>query len=103
MKHSGILEQIVELGLELQYAKQLSSILPDMCDISGSLENKESWNIYISDGKIQAGPFTKEECELLIDKDVLTEESLIWMPRMSNWELAKNVPIINKLFLLKKK
>ena len=47
MKHNGILEQIVEIGLELQYAKQLSSILPDMCDISGSLENKESWNIYI--------------------------------------------------------
>ena len=42
MKHNGILEQIVELGLELQYAKQLSSILPDMCDISGSLENNNT-------------------------------------------------------------
>lgn len=103
MKHNDMLEQIVELGLGLQFAQQLSGILPNICDWSGSSENEESLNLYVSDGKIQAGPFSEKECSLLIDKEILTGESLIWMPKMSNWELAKNVPVINKLFLLKSK
>lgn len=103
MKHNNMLEQIVELGIGLQFTQQLSSILPNICDSSGSSENEDSWNLYMSDGKIQAGPFSEKECCLLIDNEVLIEDSLIWMPKMSNWELAKNVPVINKLFLLKKK
>lgn len=50
----------------------------------------------------QVGPLNTAELTKLIDNDSIQENSLVWRPGMSGWQMACNVPEINKIFLLNK-
>lgn len=49
----------------------------------------------------QAGPLTVDELTRLIDRDVIDGETLMWRAGLSGWMLAKNIPEVYKLILLK--
>ena len=51
---------------------------------------------------LQAGPLNEAEVTKLIQKSDIGENTLMWTPGMSGWQMACNIPEINKLMLLNK-
>lgn len=51
----------------------------------------------------QAGPLNTAEMTKLIANGSITDNTLVWHPGMSGWQMACNVPEINKIILLSPK
>lgn len=49
----------------------------------------------------QAGPLTDEEVQLMIGRDLIGCDTLMWRAGMTGWKVAKDIPEIYKLILLK--
>lgn len=50
----------------------------------------------------QVGPLNTAELTKLIDNGSVMDNTLIWRPGMPGWQMACNIPEINKIFLLNK-
>lgn len=53
------------------------------------------------DGR-QAGPMNTHELETLVGRGLIEDNTLVWRPGMNAWQMACNVPEINKMILLGK-
>lgn len=56
---------------------------------------------YIVKDERLAGPLNESEISRLVDNDSISGDTLCWRPSMNTWKFAKDIPEINKLFLLK--
>ena len=48
----------------------------------------------------QTGPFSDSEMNILISKGILTPDTLCWRPGLTAWKFAKDIPDVNKIFVL---
>ncbi len=51
---------------------------------------------------LQVGPLNEAEVTKLVQKGDIGENTLLWAPGMSAWQMACNIPAINKIMLLNK-
>jgi hypothetical protein len=107
MSDNSMFDKIVEFGMGMTVARQI----PQMMDVAMSQVNQPTANtppeikadvanVFIANNNQQAGPFSDAEIKQLISNGVLTQNTLVWMPKMPQWMPASQVPAINKLFLL---
>lgn len=105
MSDNSMFDKVVEFGMGMTMVRQM----PQMMDMVMPQQQNAATppviqpdiaNVYIANNGQQAGPFTEAEVKQLMNNGVLTPETMVWMPNMSQWMLANHVPAINKLFLL---
>ncbi len=49
---------------------------------------------------LQVGPLSDAEVKILVQRGRITENTLVWREGMTAWQLAQNVPEINKMIIL---
>jgi hypothetical protein len=99
-------DKVVEFGMGMTMVRQM----PQMMDMAMPKQTQNNTtppvirpdiaNVYIANNRQQAGPFSELEVKQLMNNGVLTPNTMVWMPNMSQWMPACQVPAINKLFLL---
>lgn len=55
---------------------------------------------YIVENEHVAGPFNESELIRLIEKSLVRNDTFCWSPGMNGWNLAEDIPEVNKLILL---
>lgn len=55
---------------------------------------------YIVHDEKVAGPFSEHQLDELIRKGIVGKKTFCWMPGQPQWNLAENIPQVNKLLLL---
>lgn len=65
-----------------------------------SQHESKKLQIYAFIDGYQTGPMSKAEIKTLINKGIITNSTLVWMPLMRQWEKASNIPFVNKWLLL---
>lgn len=106
MSDNSMFDKVVEFGMGMTMVRQM----PQMMDMAMSQQQPNNTtppairpdiaNVYVANNGQQAGPFSEPEVKQLMSNGVLTPETMVWMPNMSQWMPACQVPAINKLFLL---
>lgn len=107
MFNGDFIEKMMALGIGLGVMKQMPNMF-DGCipnfnqskDSQPPAINNNSEIVYMAVDGQQIGPLSTDELKKLILNDMLTTETLVWMPGMSQWMPAKSVPNVHKLFLL---
>ena len=113
MEDSGnFIEKMLELGIGLSMVKQMPEMLDGILPESGdSVSPPQTTNVppplqksdtYLVIDKAQAGPFSDEEITKLIKAGCVEADTLVWKPGMASWLPAKQVPDIQRLFVLAK-
>lgn len=106
MADETMFDKIVEFGMGMTMARQIPQMMDMAMPHPQNVGNTppeiktDVSNVYIANNGQQAGPFTESEVKQLINNGVISQTTLIWMPKMPQWALANQVPAINKLFLL---
>lgn len=107
------IDRLVEFGLGVGLAQQMVNTMNHTMNSmqvagvnAGTTGQKpgipaadSAWYAAI-DGRT-AGPLTETELKSLVNRDVITESTLLWCPGMTAWKFGKDIPLINKLLLLK--
>ena len=62
--------------------------------------NHTGWYAVINNR--QAGPLNNAEVIKLIQNDDIEDNTLMWRPGMKGWQMACNIPEINKVMILNK-
>lgn len=106
MSDNSMFDKVVEFGMGMTMVRQM----PQMMDMAMPQQKQNNptppairsdiENVYIANNGQQAGPFSEPEIKQLMNNGVLTPETMVWLPNMSQWMPACQVPAINKLFLL---
>lgn len=60
--------------------------------------NNPQWYAVV-DGR-QLGPLNEAELEKLVVRKDVTDDTLMWRPGMKGWQMACNIPEVNKLMIL---
>ncbi|MCQ2256977.1 MAG: DUF4339 domain-containing protein [Bacteroidaceae bacterium] len=104
---SSMFEKMMEMGMSMtvmsQIPQMMNGMMPNVQKPVASpppLNENQNEETYLAIDGRQAGPFSNSELVALINKGVLTENTLVWKANMSQWTVAKNVPQVNKLLLL---
>lgn len=114
------LDKLVEFGMGIGIATQMMNtmnhviantsvpgvginpgITPNPIPCNYKPQNVAMMPFYIVKDDRVAGPLSTSEVSLLVDKDVITLDTLCWRYGMNAWKFAKDIPEINKLLLLK--
>jgi len=100
------LDRLVEFGMGMAVAQQMVKTMNESMTnmhISGAMntmEKPEQKFFYaMIEGK-QAGPFSEQELARLITEKKVVKETYIWMPSLSNWKMAEQIPEVLKLVAL---
>ncbi len=109
---ANFIEKMLELGIGLSMVKQMPEILDGCVPKSGdSIMPSQNSNIppplqtagvYVVVDNAQAGPFSDEEMLKLIKAGCVETDTLVWKTGMASWLPAKQVPDIQRLFVLAK-
>lgn len=109
------IDRLVEFGMGLGLAQQMVNTMNQTMNSMkvagvnagttgqqndiGSRPTDSQWYAAI-DGR-QAGPLSEHDLETLVSRGLIDDTTLVWHPGMNGWQLACNVPLLNKLMLLK--
>jgi hypothetical protein len=100
------INKLVEFGLGMGIAQQMVRTMNEaMANMKtpGTFSNYSPLqvsNYYVLIDNDQLGPLSEQEVMKLILDGKLKKEDFVWQPGMPNWDLAKKVSEINKLFSL---
>lgn len=102
---NSIFDKMIEMGMGLTIANQIprmmNSAMPSQQNTQGPPPIAQNGlQIYASINGSQAGPFSEPELITLIQKGMITKDTLIWKQGMSSWGQANQVPEVGKLLLL---
>jgi hypothetical protein len=100
------INRLVEFGMGMAVAKQMVKTMnQSMTEMHvpgamNSIEKKQEIFFYaMIEGK-QAGPFSEKELMHLIAEKKVVKETYVWMPSLSNWKMAEQVPKVLRLVAL---
>lgn len=108
MIDDDFLEKMMELGLGLSVIRQMPQIMEGIMPNTKhspvqttppSLNSKDALTYIAVEGK-QVGPLTEKELATLCKNGIITADTLVWMPNLTNWAKADEVPLIKKILLL---
>lgn len=100
------LDRLVEFGMGMTIAQQMVKTMnQSMTNMHvpgamNSMEKQQQQFFYaMIEGK-QAGPFSEKELARLIAEKKVVKETYVWMPSLSNWKMAEQIPEVLKLVAL---
>ena len=100
------IDRLVEIGMGMTIAQQMIKTMNESMThmhIPGAMNSIESpkqlFFYAMIEGK-QAGPFSEQEITRLIGESKVSKETYIWMPSLSNWKMAEQIPEVLKLVAL---
>lgn len=107
MIDDNFLEEMMKLGIGMSVIRQMpnmmESCMPQLSKPQTAtpppLQKTESVTYIAVNGR-QVGPLNDSELKTLIANGILTDNTLVWAPQLTQWTLAKCVPSIQKLMLL---
>jgi len=94
------------MGMGMAMANQIPRMMNSvMSDPNGGGQNPPPINgtgiqLYASINGSQCGPFNEQEVISLIQRGLLTNQTLVWKAGMKNWTMANQVPEVGKYLLL---
>lgn len=108
------IDRLVEFGMGMGLAQQMVNTMNQTMNsmqvagvnagttgqqaMAPHMKVPNQWYVAV-DGR-QAGPLTDIELKELVKAKKVEENTLVWRPGLTAWQLACNVPELNKLFLL---
>jgi hypothetical protein len=101
------IEKLMEFGMSMAIAQQMMQTMnhalnnmqtPQFSNLSMPLAAQIMYYALVND--IPQGPFTESEINNFIITKSIDEDTLIWNKELPGWMAAKQVPVINKLFLI---
>ena len=104
------IDRLVEFGLSLGIATQMANSMNASLQamqipgagnpmMSNALAEDQPLLYVVLDGK-SVGPLATSELSRLIAEKLVTKETYVWKPGMSDWKLAENVPEVLRLVAL---
>lgn len=100
------IDRLVEFGMGMAVAQQMVKTMNESMTnmyVPGAMnpmEKSEQKFFYaMIEGK-QAGPFSEQELARLIAEKKVVKETYIWMPSLTNWKMAEQIPEVLKLVAL---
>lgn len=100
------INRLVEFGMGMAVAQQMVKTMNESMTnmyVPGAMNQmekaKEKFFYAIIEGN-QAGPFSEQEMARLILEKKVSKETYIWMPSLSNWQMAEQIPEVLKLVAL---
>ena len=100
------MDRLLEFGLGMSIAQQMVKSMNETMSnmhVPGAMnpmgQVKHSLFYDVVEGN-QVGPLSESELSRLITEKKVAKETHVWMPGMSNWQLAENVPEVLKLVAL---
>lgn len=112
MLDDNFIEKMMELGIGMSIMSQMPNMMGGcMSKNMGNTSNQSFQQIppsmsnntastYIAVNGQQAGPLSEEELKLLEENKMITDDTLVWTPQMTQWTPAKLVPAVSKLLML---
>lgn len=102
---NNIFDKMIEMGMGMTIANQIprmmNSVMPNQQNSTTPPPISQSVNqLYAVINGNQAGPFSEQEFSTLIQKGLITKETLVWKTGLKNWVQATQVPEVGKLLLL---
>lgn len=104
---NSIFDQMIEMGMGMTMAREMSRMteqaLHSTYQHAGQTPPpiaQPTVQLYASINNTQAGPFSEQEFITLIQKGLVTGNTLVWKPGLSNWVTATQLPEVGKLLLL---
>lgn len=100
------IDRLVEFGMGMAIAQQMVQTMNQSINnmhIPGTMnpmEESKAKFFYAIINEQQAGPFSEQEMTRLISERKIVKETYIWMPTMSEWKMAEQVPEVLKLVAL---
>lgn len=102
---NSIFDKMIEMGMGMTIANQIprmmNSVMPNQ---QGNQVpppiSTAGVQLYASINGSQAGPFSEQEFIALIQKRLITKDTLVWKNGLPNWLPASQVPEVGKLLLL---
>ncbi len=108
------IDRLVEFGMGMSLAQQMVNTMNQTMNsmqvagvnagttgqqaCASQIKVPNQWYVAV-DGK-QAGPLTDMELKELVKSKKVEENTLVWRPGLTAWQLACNVPELNKFLLL---
>ena len=108
------IDRLVEFGMGLSLAQQMINTMNQCMNnmqVAGvntgttgqthsvvMPETGSKWYAVVNDR--QVGPLSEQEVNRLIGSNNVDDNTLMWRVGMNGWQMACNIPEINKLFLL---
>ncbi len=108
------IDRLIEFGVGLSLAQQMvktmnyamnNTLVPGVnagttgqAAFAPAPAQATQWYTVVDDR--QAGPLTDDEMTKLVANGSISDNTLVWRPGMTGWEMACNVPEINKILLL---
>ena len=100
------INRLVEFGMGMAVAQQMVKTMNESMTnihIPGSMnpmgKSEQKFFYAMIEGN-QAGPFSEQELARLIAEKKVVNETYVWMPSLSNWKMAEQVPEVLKLVAL---
>ena len=100
------IDRLIEFGMGMTVAQQMvQSMNHSMTNmhVPGAMNPmekvKSSFFYVIIDGS-EVGPFSEKELTQLIANKKVVKETYVWMPSLSDWKMAEQVPEVLKLVAL---
>lgn len=100
------IDRLLEFGMGMAVAQQMVKTMNQSMTnmhVPGAMnpmkKQQQQFFYAMIEGK-QAGPFNEQElARLILDKKVV-KETYVWMPSLSSWKIADQVPEVLKLVAL---
>lgn len=110
MIDDNFLEQMMKLGIGMSVIRQMpnkmENCMPQLSKPQTAANTtppplqKNDMVTYIAINGRQVGPLNDSELKTLLANGILTDDTLVWTPQLTQWTPAKCVPSIQKLMLL---
>ena len=100
------IDRLIEFGMGMTVAQQMvQSMNHSMSNmhVPGAMNLTEKVNsifFYVIIDGSEAGPFSEKELTLLIANKKVVKETYVWMPSLSDWKMAEQIPEVLKLVAL---
>lgn len=107
MIDDNFLEEMMKLGIGMSVIRQMPNMMESCMPQLSKPQTapppplqKNDMMTYIAVNGRQVGPLNDSELKTLIANGILTDDTLVWTPQLTQWTPARNVPHIQKLVLL---
>jgi len=100
------IDRLLEFGMGMAVAQQMVKTMNDSMSnmyvpgAMNSMERSEQRLFYaMLEGK-QVGPLSEQELARLVAEKKVAKETYIWMPRLTTWKMAEQIPEVLRLVAL---
>lgn len=104
---NSIFDKMIEMSMGMTMAREMSRMTENALHSNNQTVGQApppvqpaGVQLYAAINNTQAGPFTEQEFVTLIQKGLVTSNTLVWKAGLSSWVPATQLPEVGKLLLL---